>query len=542
MNDRFRLSRRSLMRGAAATVAGAAAAPLAAQAVRPEWTSFVEQYRVPEWFRDVKFGIWSHWGPQCQPEFGDWYGRQMYMQGNPVYEHHLKTYGHPADTGFMEIIGQWKADRWEPEALMKIFRKAGARYFMTMANHHDNFDNFDSAHHAWNSTRVGPKRDIVGTWSKIAREAGMRLAISNHSSHAWHWWQTAYGYDPEGPRQGERYDAFKLRMRDGRGKWWEGLDPQELYTGPIKVPPPGIESIKAMNDWHGEHTGQWVQHAPPGRPDYARKWLLRQKDIVEKYRPDMVYFDDYRLPFDHIGLEAVAHFYNKSIEWHGKIDVVLTAKQLSDFQRHGVVADIERGFLSEKQPVAWQTDTCLGNWHYDRRVFENRSYKSAKTVVQRLCDVVSKNGNLMLSVPQRGDGTIDSEEEKILAGLAEWFALNGDAIYGTRPWRVFGEGPTETLEGHMAEAQTRPFTAEDIRFTSGGGRLNAFFLDWPEGQSAIASLGRQAVGGAEIESIRMADGRPVTFRHEADALRLELPRPADEGFVPGIIIMGRGLV
>ena len=526
----------------AAASAALLPAGLGAKSVRPEWTSFAAAYRVPEWFRDAKFGIWSHWGPQCVPEFGDWYGRQMYIQGNPVYEHHLRTYGHPSQTGFIDIIGRWKAENWEPEALMALYRKAGARYFMSMANHHDNFDNFDSAHHRWNSVRVGPKRDIVGTWEKVARAAGMRFAISNHSSHAWHWWQTAYGYDPEGPRKGIRYDAFQLRRSDGKGRYWEGLDPQELYTGPAFVPPGGIGSIKELNDWHSRRSGQWIEHEPPRNPAYARKWLLRQKDLVEKYRPDMVYLDDHGIPFGHTGLEAVAHYYNESIERRGDIDVVLTAKRLTPYQRAGIVYDVERGFVADILPHPWQTDTCIGSWHYDRRIFEGHAYKSAKSVVQRLCDVVSKNGNLMLSIPMRGDGSIDSDEEKILADLAAWFAVNGDAIYATRPWRRFGEGPTRPPTGHMAENEAKPFTPEDIRFTVGGGALNAFFLDWPDEESAIASLGRNALPSAEIQRVEMLGGRPLSFRRGADALRLSLPKPGRNAFVPAIRIFGRGLV
>ncbi len=199
------VSRRGLLQvGSAAIISSAAnaAAPVAA-----EWQSFVAAYRVPDWFRDAKFGIWSHWGPQCVPERGDWYGRLMYVQGTPFHSHHVQAYGHPSHFGFMELIGRWKAEKWDPEALIALYRKAGARYFMSMANHHDNFDNFNSAHHEWNSLRVGPKRDIVGTWEKLAREAGLRFGVSNHSNHAWHWWQTAYGYDAEGSMKGRRYDA-----------------------------------------------------------------------------------------------------------------------------------------------------------------------------------------------------------------------------------------------------------------------------------------------------------------------------------------------
>lgn len=510
--------------------------------MRADWQSFADVYRVPEWFRDAKFGIWSHWGPQCVPEAGDWYGRLMYVPGHPHYDHHLRNYGHPSRTGFLDIIGRWKAEAWEPEALMARYVKAGARYFISMACHHDNLDTYDSAHHAWNTTRVGPKRDIVGTWEKIARAAGMRFGVSNHASHAWHWWQTGYGYDAEGPMKGRRYDAYWLRKRHGRGTWWEGLDPQELYTGPAFVPPGGIDSQAEMNAWHDKRDGQWMEHAPSQNPAFVRKWLLRQKDLVEKYRPDMVYFDDYRLPFGQTGLEAVAHYYNCSLDWHRAIDVVVTAKRLSPFQRHAIVEDVERGFMEGNQPVPWQTDTCIGQWHYDRGLYERNGYKSAKEVIQRLCDVVSKNGCLLLSIPQRGDGSIDSEEEKVLDGLTQWFAANGEAIYGTRPWRVFGEGPTKPPEGMQNEGEAKPFTAQDVRFTAGKGVLNAFFLDWPEGEGEIASLGRRALPNARVERVELAGGRPLKFEQDGEALRIRLPKSRADQFVPTVRIFGRGLL
>lgn len=497
---------------------------------------------MPDWFRDAKFGIWSHWGPQCVPEAGDWYGRLMYMQGSWPYRHHVETYGHPSRTGFLEIVGRWKAERWDPADLLDRFRRAGARYIVSMANHHDNLDMFDSAHHQWNTTRVGPMRDIVGTWEKLVREAGLPFGVSNHSSHAWHWWQTAYGYDPEGPMKGRRYEAFWLRKHHGRGTWWDGLDPQDLYTGPAFVPPDGIDSEAAMNAWHEARDGQWLQHAPPQNPAFVEKWLLRQMDLVEKYRPDLVYFDDYRLPFGQTGIDAVAHYYNKALEWHGGLDAVLTAKRLSPYQRHAIVEDVERGFVADIQTVPWQTDTCIGNWHYDRGLYERNGYKSAREVVQRLCDVVSKNGSLLLSIPQRGDGSIDAAEEKILDDLAGWFALNGEAIYATRPWRVFGEGPTRPPVGMQNEGEAKPFTAQDVRFTVGRGVLNAFFLDWPAGEAVIASLGARALPGAEIERVEAMDGRPLPSRRDGGALRVALPRPEPGAFVPGIRLYGRGLI
>jgi alpha-L-fucosidase len=271
------------------------------------------------------------------------------------------------------------------------------------------------------------------------------------------------------------------------------------------------------------------------------QWLRRQMDLVEKYRPDLVYLDDYGIPFGRTGLEAVAHYYGKSLEWHGAIEGVLTAKRLSDFQRYAIVEDVERGFSAGTRPLPWQTDTCIGNWHYDRALYERHGYKTAKAVVQRLCDVVAKNGNLLLSIPVRGDGSIDEDEERILGDLADWFAAHGEAIYGTRPWRRFGEGPTQPPLGMMAEAELKPFTSKDVRFTVGKGALNAFFLEWPEGEGRIASLSETDLPSVSIERIETIAGRPLRFRRDSDSLRISLPRPKRGEFVPAIRILGRGL-
>jgi len=532
-------TRRELLGSGAA--AGALVPTMASGKIAPDWQSFADAYEVPTWFRDAKFGIWAHWGPQCVPEYGDWYGRLMYVEGHEDHARHIATYGHPSRTGFLDIIGQWKAENWEPERLISLYAKAGARYFVSMANHHDNLDNFDSAHHEWNTTRVGPKRDIVGTWAPIARAAGLKFGVSNHSAHAWHWWQTAYGYDTTGPMKGRRYDAYWLRKKHGAGTWWDGLDPQNLYTGPAFVPPDGLESPDAMRAWHDQRDGQWLEHVPPHNPGYAAKWLARQKDLVEKYRPDLVYMDDSRIPFGQTGLEAVAHYYEASQRWHGSIEGVLTAKQLSPYQRYGVVEDVERGFVEGIRPVPWQTCTCIGSWHYDRRIYEGRYYKPAKQVVQRLADIVSKNGNLLLSIPVRGDGAIDSEEEKILAALASWFAANGEAIYSTRPWRRFGEGPTQPKSGFMNEGEAKPFTSADVRFTTGGGALNAILLDWPEGKARIESLSVTALPDARVDRVELLGHGQVPWIRDGEAMTVTLPRAKEGQFVPVLKVLGRGL-
>ena len=542
-------TRRRFLAGAAS----AAAIPSAASAVQtfaPDWQSLAEGYRTPDWFRDAKFGIWAHWGPQCQPEYGDWYARWMYLQGRPSwmqgespYENHVRRYGHPSETGFIDIIGQWKAENWDPAYLMRRYAAAGARYFMAMGCHHDNVDLFDSAYHEWNSLRVGPQKDIVGTWEPLAREAGLKFGVSNHSGHAWHWYQPAYGYDAEGPWKGRRYDAYWLRKHHGAGKFWDGLDPQELYTGPYYVPPEGMESAQALYEWHDRLDGQWLEGVPEGNLRFVEKWLLRQNQMVDRYRPDIVFMDHAQIPFGRYGLEALAHYYRRSVEWHGAPEVVLTSNKLDPFQRRALTWNVERGALDRIEERPWQTCTCLGQWHYSRPLYEGGGYKSAKLVMQMLADVVSKNGSLLLSIPMRGDGTIDDKEEAIIDDIAAWTTRNGEAIYATRPWRKFGEGPTPSPPPEaFGETAMKPYTAEDVRFTAKGDTLYAIFLEWPESESAIASLGRDALPGAKTVRIDLLGGPQLDFRREAGALRLTIPPSRRDELVPTIRMRGRGLI
>jgi alpha-L-fucosidase len=542
------INRRELFAGGGAIALASAAARAAPFA--PTWQSIAAGYRHPDWFRDAKLGIWAHWGPQCQPEFGDWYARGLYLEGRhswdvgeTSYQHHVRHYGYPSRTGFLDIIGEWKAQQWQPDYLVRKYKAAGARYFVGMGCHHDNFDLYASKHHEWNSTRVGPKRDILAGWAKAAREAGLRFGVSNHSGHAWHWYQPAYGYDTEGPMRGRRYDAYWLRKHHGNGKFWEGLDPQELYTGPYYVAPPGIRSPQEMLDWHDKLDGQWLEGVPSGNIAFVEKWLQRQKQIVEDYKPDLMFMDHAGVPFGNYGLEAVAHYYNQAAEWHGSPDVVMTGGVLDPFAQHAITWNVERGVLDDIHDPPWQTCTCIGNWHYDRRLYDNNGYKSAKQVVQILADVVSKNGTLLFNVPVRGDGTIDDKEEAIVDQFTAWTQRNGEAIFATRPWRKYGEGPTKPPPpGAFGEGQQKPFTGEDIRFTKKGETLYAIFLDWPQAESAIQSLGGNSLPDAAIERVDLVGGPQLAFRRDGDALRLKLPPPEAGAFVPALRINGRGLL
>ena len=348
---------------------------------QPGWNSLTN-YQTPAWFRDAKFGIWAHWGPQCEPEHGGQYAHYMYVQGSSDYASHLAEYGHPSTNGFKDVIRVWKAEHFAPDTLLKFYKDNGAKYFMAMANHHDNLDLWDSKYQPWNSVNVGPHKDLIGGWAAAARKNGLRFGVSVHAGRTWSWYEVAQGADTNGPLAGVPYDG-RLTKADGKGRWWDGLDPQALYE---------------------------QNHAPGAPVDaaYCLRFFQRTKQLWDDYRPDLIYFDDGQVPVrqggEQYGLNLYAHFYNSSIQWHGVNEAVVNAKRLNPMQRQAVVYDIERGKAQDILPQPWQTDTCIGSWHYNQDIFKHHSYKSAASVIRMLCDIVSKNGNLMLSVPLQRDG------------------------------------------------------------------------------------------------------------------------------------------
>lgn len=469
----------------AGSVAQAASAtpPMAAGPFKPSWESLAN-YQCPDWFRDAKFGIWAHWTAQCVPEQGDWYARKMYEAGSADNKFHVATYGHPSKFGFKDIDNLWKAERWDPEKLMALYKRAGAKYFVALANHHDNLDCYDSTYQPWNTLNVGPKKDIVGGWAQAARAQGLRFGVTVHAARTWQWFEVAQGRDKVGPMQGVPYDGT-LTKADGKGQWWEGLDPQDLY---------------AQN------------HKPGAKPsrEYCDKFYNRTMDLVDKYQPDLLYFDDGVLPLKSVdeqyGLKIAAHLYNSSTKQHGQNEAVMNTKILNEAQRKCLVWDIERGKADRIEPFVWQTDTCIGAWHYARSVFEHHGYKKAQDVVRMLVDIVSKNGNLLLNVPVRGDGTIDEDEVACVEGIAKWMSVNSEAIFATRPWKVYGEGPamSSTQEkgrfGGLKDVADKPYTPEDIRFTAAkdGKTLYAICLEVPQRQLRIKTLAGEKIGGVAL--------------------------------------------
>ncbi|HEV7994076.1 MAG TPA: alpha-L-fucosidase [Gemmatimonadaceae bacterium] len=494
----------------------------------PTWASLA-QYQTPDWFRDAKFGMWAHWGPQCQPEQGDWYGRQMYIQGHRQYIAHSARYGHPSKSGFKDVIREWRAESWRPDELVALYQQAGAKYFMALANHHDNLDLWDSTHQPWNSVRVGPKKNLIGGWERAARRAGLRFGVSVHAAHAWSWYEPAQGADKNGAFAGVPYDG-KLTRAQGKGQWWDGLDPQDLYE---QRHAPGKDLVW---DWNAAKGSSIPDRA------YCERFYNRTVDLIDKYDPDMVYFDDTALPLhpiSDVGLRLAAYYYNRSMKRHGgKLEGVITGKVLTPEQRRCMVWDIERGVANEIQPLPFQTDTCIGDWHYSRPVFARHGYKTPTGVAQMLVDIVSKNGNLMLNVPLPGSGTPDDDELAFIADFTRWMNVNSRAIYGSRPWAVYGEGPsvqstTALREQGFNEGRNRPYTGEDLRFVQKGGKVYAFMLAWPESRrltiKSLAEGSPHAPGKVDRVELLGAPA-PLEFTRDAQGLHLTLPEGRDSGY------------
>jgi alpha-L-fucosidase len=487
------MNRRSFLSAGAAALAWATAAkrgysqlfhgPVSEGPFRPDWES-LQSYKCPEWYRDAKLGIWAHWSPQCVPEQGDWYARNMYIQGMSQYQSHLETYGHPSKFGYKDICNLWKAEKWDPASLIKLYKSAGAQYFVALANHHDNFDCWNSKHQPWNCVKVGPKRDIVGTWAKVARSHGLRFGVSYHGTPGRVWDEflpVRYKSDVTGPLAGVPYDGV-LTIADGKGKWWEGMDPQMLNGKPH------------------------LKNTPC--PEFTRQFMLRVQDVIDSYDPDLLYFDDNaQFDFDAGGPGApdlgvwlgipdlapqiMAYYYNKNLETHGgRLEAVLNLKTVPEPVWGTLTRDFEATLEDKLQKDPWQTDACIGAWHYSRPVFENHKYQKASTIIPMFVDIVSKNGNLLLNIPLPGHGEPDSDEMSFLSELIEWQQINSEAIQGSRPWKIYGEGPSiHAPKIASYELNRLKYGDSDIRFTTKGDTLYAIALGWPSnGKFLITSL------------------------------------------------------
>lgn len=502
--------------------------PMATGEFEPTWES-LSQYKVPEWYRDAKFGIWAHWGPQCQPEQGDWFARFMYAEGTPEYKWFAAHYGPQSKFGFKDICNDWKAEKWNPERLVKLYKRAGAQYFFAMGNHHDNMDLWNSKYQPWNSVNIGPKKDILEGWANAARKNKLFFGVSIHAAHAWLWYETAQRSDKTGPNAGKPYDG-KMTKADGKGTWWEGMDPQALYAQ-------NHDLSRFSDDLNGIHRQwHWGENEGVTLPDqgYCDNFYNRTVDMINKYKPDLLYFDDTALPLwpaSDAGLRIAAHYYNTSAKDHaGVVNNVIFGKILTPEQKQALVWDVEMGAPDQIQEIPWQTCTCIGSWHYKRSIYDKKGYKSASTVIRMLTDVVSKNGNLLLNIPVRGDGSIDELEEQVVKEIADWMDVNKEGIFGTRPWKVFGEGPVAEASNPINaqgfnEGMYKKFTEKEIRFTTKNKVLYAHVLGWPATTSVtIKSLaaGNPNLDGT-ISKVEILGAGKATYERTAQGMVVQLP-------------------
>ena len=461
---------------------------LFAQTFKPTDESF-QQYKYPDWFRDAKFGIWAHWGPQAVPRQGDWYAKKMYEEGGADYKYHVEHYGHPSKFGYKDIIPLWKAERWNPEQLMAIYKKVGAKYFVSMATHHDNFFLWNSKIHKYNAVNMGPKKDVVGLWQKAAKKEGLRFGVSEHLGASYTWFQTSRGADKSGPLAGVPYDGANPEF-------------EELYH------PKTAPDDKA-----------WLTN----NPENQKKWLDCITELIDMYQPDLLYSDS-ELPFGEVGRTMLAHYYNQDMAKNGgKLEAVYSCKLLASNGRW--VQDLERGAMDSISPYPWQTDTSIGDWYYRT----GQKYMTGTQVIQMLVDIVSKNGNLLLNVVQTPEGDLEPDVMNILNDIAAWTPANGEAIYGTRPWKIYGEGPTtagKQEKGHFGGVKdVRPYESTDIRFTTKGETLYAFCMGTPTGDIRVTSLGRNSkLSNKSVASVKMLGSKEIlTWKQEGDALIITKP-------------------
>ena len=457
---------------------------------RPDWES-LEKYQVPGWYKDAKFGIFIHWGVYSVPAFGnEWYPRNMYTKDSEEYQHHIATYGPQDKFGYKDFIPMFKAEHFDPAAWAHLFKESGAKYVVPVAEHHDGFAMYDSGLSDWTAAKMGPQRDIIGDLAKAVRAEGLHFGASTHRVE------------------------------------------HNFFLGVGRTIPSDINDPKYAAFYGPAHTWLEAKRGTPLANDFtyvstawADDWLARSSEIVEKYHPDIMYFDWW------IGQPSIrpnltrfaAFYYNASLKYGDHVGVINYKDWAID--EHSAVLDLERGQLGDIRPLYWQTDTSISNksWGY----IKNDTFKSPQFVVQQLIDIVSKNGNLLLNIGPKSDGTIPDEVQRVLRDVGSWLAVNGDAIYGTRPWKVYGEGPTQVAAGSFHDTDTATYTAEDFRFTTKGNALYAIEMGWPAGgEAVIHSLG-SAVGSQKVESVVLlgSDAR-IASRQEADGLHLQLPAQA----------------
>lgn len=464
--------------------------PIAKGPFEANWESIEKNYPgAPDWLREAKFGIWVHFGPQASGESGDWYARKMYVQGSRAYENHLKKYGHPSEYGYKEVLRDWNPAKLDPAKLAKIYQDAGARFLMIQGVHHDNYDLWNSQYQPWNSVNVGPKRDIIGEWSKAARAAGIRFGVTFHHEYTWWWWQTAFGSDTEGPKKGVPYDG-NLILADGKGKWWEGLDPKMLYGIDLREYK-GVEAA-AKSPWSPPPAGIFSRHLAYDKW-YATNWALRMMDVVKNYDPDFIYTDGtVQGPFTGDGTgtgykanamqTVIADFYNRTLARRGKVNTFSIVKFRNN--TNGTVNTEEFGIPEKiKTDQPWIAEAPVGDWFYA----PGFTYDSGM-MIKYITEAIARDGNAAICISMLPDGSLDEGSLKMLKEVGNWMRKNGEAVYGSHAWVIPGEGeqingklkmiPGGALGRNQADF---PFNEQDFRFTVGkNGSLYVFSMVVPK--------------------------------------------------------------
>ena len=475
------------------TKALAVGEPMVPGPFKPTYES-LKAYKCPEWYQDAKLGLWAHWGPQGVPETDSWYARNMYVEGRNAYNYHVKHYGHPSNFGYKDIIQLWKAEKFDPDRLISLYKAAGAKYFVALGSHHDNFDLWDSKYHRWNAVNMGPKKDIVKLWRDATLKQGLRFGVSEHLAPSFKWFSTAHNADKNGPLAGVPYDGNDPANYD-----LYGPKPEKIWSAGAEL---------------------WMESNMPD--SWKLEWYRRCNDLLSTYKPDYVYSDYGNVPFRReVGWQLLANYYNRSIADHGgKLEAVYSGK--GDVERT-YLRGFESGCPDNIKPEPWQMDKCINNFYYAKSTAD-RPYLTSERVIRLLMDVVSKNGNLLLSIPQKSDGTLDAEEEAILADMAAWMKVNSEAVFATRPFKVFGGGPT-VISDFRAYWN---YTADDIRFTVKSDTLYATALGKPQGQVVIAALKKGTMfARGDISSVQLLghDGK-LDWQQRGEGLVIQLPANA----------------
>jgi alpha-L-fucosidase len=461
------------------------------------WES-LKQYTVPQWYLDAKFGIFIHWGVYCVPAFAnEWYPRNMYLQGSKEFNHHVETYGPHRQFGYKDFIPQFRAEQFDAGQWAGLFKEAGARYVVPVAEHHDGFAMYECSFSDWTAAKMGPKRDIIGELAEAVRDQGMVFGVSSHRAE--HWWFFNGGMEFESDVQDPRY--------------------YDLY-GPARPGP-----LLRSPEWRSQ---DWRP-----RPDakFLDDWLARTCELVDKYRPQLIWFDWWieQAVFEPYLQKFASYYYNRGKEWD--LGVAINYKHES-FPEGTAVFDVERGQLKDLRPYFWQTDTSVSknSWGY----IKNHDYKTAGDIVGDLVDIISKNGALLLNIGPRPDGTIPEPEEAMLREIGQWLAVNGEAIYDTRPWQIFGEGPTEVVEGSFNDTKRVTFTGEDIRFTTKDNTLYAICLAWPGETATIKSLSANSPlqTGRIAEISLLGSPEPLAWSQEESGLKINTPaqKPCEHAY------------